>query len=240
MFRIEHDREIARLVLDRPQARNAIPLQGWTALAEMLAEIRRSDARMLILCGGGGAFCAGADLGDFPQLNRSETARSDFRREMRGALDAIRAVEIPVIAWIEGPCYGAGVALAMACDLRVAAASASFAITPAKIGISYPQEDVHRLVELVGPGQAARLLFTARSIDSEEARRIGLIELLADDIAPVADSVLANASESLIQLKRSIRLAAEGARHDETMDRGFDDLIAGETLVRRLDALRRK
>lgn len=240
MFRIEHGREIAWLVLDRPEARNAIPIQGWTPLAKMLAEIGRSDARLLVLCGAGGAFCAGADLGDFPHLNRSEAARTHFRREMRGALDAIRAVEIPVIAWIEGPCYGAGVALAMACDLRVAAASASFAITPAKIGISYPQEDVHRLVELVGPGQAARLLFTARSIDSEEARRIGLIELLADDIAPVADSVLANASESLIQLKRSIRLAANGQRQDEAMDRGFDDLIAGETLVRRLDALRRK
>ena len=159
---------------------------------------------------------------------------------MRRALDSIATLEVPTIAWIEGPCYGAGVALAMACDLRVAAPGSSFAITPAKIGISYPQEDVHRLVELVGTGQAARLLFSAQSIDSSEAHRIGLVEVLADEIGSIAEALLANEVESLKVLKRSIRLAAGGRRQVEDLDDRFDALIGGEALERRLEALRRK
>ena len=111
---------------------------------------------------------------------------------MRAALDALRDLPIPTIASIEGPCYGAGVALAMACDLRIAGRGARFAITPAKIGISYPQEDVHRLVALVGPGQAARLLFTAETIDGAEAERIGLVESTMPREGPIVAAILAN------------------------------------------------
>ena len=143
---------------------------------------------------------------------------------------------MPTVAHVEGPCYGAGVALAMACDLRVAGPGARFAITPAKIAVSYPQEDVHRLVALVGPGQAARLLFTAASIDGAEALRIGLAELDALD----ESAILANDASSLAELKRSIRLASEGVRSDDEQDRRFDALLGGEALARRLEALRRK
>ncbi|HET9428990.1 MAG TPA: enoyl-CoA hydratase/isomerase family protein [Allosphingosinicella sp.] len=240
MFRIEHEGEIARLVLDRPEARNAIPLRGWASLADAIDEIGRSAARLMLLSGAGGAFCAGADLGELAKLREDDVARVSFRKDMRRALNAIRALEIPAIAWIDGPCYGAGVALAMACDLRIAAPSSNFAITPAKIGISYPQEDVHRLIELVGSGQASRLLFTALSIDAAEAHRIGLVELLAEEVVSVADAVLANAGESLQALKQSIRLAQEGCRQDDRIDRRFDELMAGETLTGRLEALRRK
>ena len=93
----------------------------------------------------------------------------------------------------------------MACDLRIAAPDAEFAITPAKLGISYPQEDVHRLVALVGPGQAARLLLGAQSISGEEARRIGLVEAAPcrTDEALI-EAILANAPDSLAALKQAI------------------------------------
>lgn len=238
MFRLEHDEGMARLTLDRPKARNAIPAQGWSELAATLDEVRVSQARLLILAGAGGVFSAGADLGDFAEMRDDEAARVAFRVSMREAIEMLRDLEIPTIAWIEGPCYGAAVALAMACDLRVAAASASFAITPAKIGISYPQEDVHRLVELVGAGQASRLLFTALAIDSAEAHRIGLVDLVADDVEPLAEAILGNDGESLKVLKLAIRLAAQGRRRDEGQDRRFDALIGGEGMARRLEALR--
>jgi enoyl-CoA hydratase/carnithine racemase len=159
---------------------------------------------------------------------------------MRGALDALRALPIPTIAWIDGPCYGAGVALAMACDLRIATHDSRFAITPAKMGISFPQEDVHRLVSLVGAGQAARLLFTAASIDGAEAARIGLAELRDAEEAEVVGAILANDGESLLVLKQAIALAAEGRRSDDEQDRRFDALIGGETLARRLEERRHK
>jgi len=221
MFRLTQDGDVARLTLDRPEARNAIPAAGWRELERLIATV---EGRLLVVSGAGGAFCAGADLGDLQALRRAE---------MRAALDSLRDLAMPTVARIDGACYGAGVALALACDLRVAGPGARFAITPAKIGVSYPQEDVHRLVALVGPGQAARLLFTAESIDAAEAIRIGLAELAALDEA----AILANAAASLAALKRAMAL---GVRSDAEQDRRFDELIAGDALALRLEALRRK
>ena len=232
MFRLIHDGEVARLTLDRSAARNAIPAAGWEELAALLGGV---EGRLLVVAGAGGAFCAGADLADFPALRDDQGARARFRQAMRRALDTLAALPVPTIARIDGPCYGAGVALAMACDLRVATAAARFAITPAKLGISYPQEDVHRLVALVGPGQAARLLFTAASIGAEEAARIGLVELIGDETA-VVDAILANDGESLKVLKRAIGLG----RTDRDQDARFDILFGNDALARRLEALRRK
>lgn len=239
MFHLDLSAPAARLTLDRPAARNAIPRDGWAALEERISEVAASDARLLIVTGAGGTFCAGADLSDFPVFQADPAARTRFRIDMRRALDALRDLQIPTIAGVDGPCYGAGVALAMACDLRVATPTATFAITPAKIGISYPQEDVYRLIELVGAGQAARLLCTGASIDCAEAVRIGLVEQAGDE-GPIIDALLGNAQESVIALKQSIRLASEGKRQDGGLDRQFDALLGGDELARRLEARRRK
>lgn len=240
MFRLECNDGRARLILDRPEARNAIPAAGWAALAARIEEAAETGVRLLVVTGASGCFCAGADLADFAAMRTDPAATARFREAMRAALDRLRALPIPTIALIEGPCYGAGVALAMACDLRVAAPDAAFAITPAKLGISYPQEDVHRLVALVGPGQAARLLLGAQSISGEEAWRIGLAELLLPDGEAMIAAILANEPDSLAALKQAIGRAETGARKDAAMDRRFDALIGGEALARRLEALRRK
>lgn len=238
MFRLAFDDGVARLTLDRPEARNAIPADGWADLRAAVGEA--AGARLLILSGAGSAFCAGADLSDFAAMRNEEGARVRFREEMRAALGSLRALPMPTIAAISGPCYGAGVALAMACDLRIATSSAAFAITPAKIGLSYPQEDVHRLVALVGPGQAARLLFTGMSIEAAEAARIGLVELVDPDESALIDAIRANDGASIATLKAAIGLASLGVRSDRSQDALFDDLIGGAALAARLEALRRK
>ena len=235
MFRLTRDGPVARLLLDRPEARNAIPASGWAELARIVGQL--GDAHLLVVSGAGGAFCAGADLSDFPGFQRDEAARRRFRGEMREALDALAGLPVPTVALVDGPCFGAGVALAMACDLRIATPEARFAITPAKLGISYPQEDVHRLVRLVGPGQAARLLFTASPIDGAEAARIGLVEVCGVADGPIVEAILANDRDSLATLKRAIAL---GRRSDAGQDARFDALIGGPALSERLEALRRK
>jgi enoyl-CoA hydratase/carnithine racemase len=143
---------------------------------------------------------------------------------------------IPTIAIVEGPCYGAGVALALACDLRLAGPHARFAITPAKIGISYPQEDVFRLVALVGPAQAAKLLYTAASIDAEEALRIGLADSRGDELDMLAAALLASDGASIATLKRGIALAGQGVASDPRQDKTFDALIAAPAVAERLAA----
>lgn len=243
MFDLALDDAVATLTLDRPAARNAVSVGGWLELAGVLEEVERSQARLLILRGAGGAFCSGADLSDFDRMCGDEDSCSGFRRAMRNALDRFADMAAPSLAVVEGPCYGAGVALAMACDIRLAGPDASFAITPAKLGISYPQEDVHRLVTLVGVGQAARLLLGADRIDAAEAARIGLVERcvpadLEAEVEAVSAAMRANDPASLKTLKRGIALAAAGKAQDSEQDRAFDELLASEELARRLAARR--
>ncbi len=242
MFELTHDGRAAQLRLNRPESRNAVPARDWALLAHRCGEAVRSGARLLVLSGTREAFCAGADLQDFPAFAADPKAASAFRTMMRTGLEALRDLPIATIAAIEGPCYGAGVALAMACDIRVAGEGARFAITPAKFGISYPQEDVARLVALVGPGQASRLLLGAGTVDSAEAARIGLVELAAADaglaVEELAAAILANSGESVATLKRAIRSANAGAVRDEAQDRSFDSLFGSADFRERLAALR--
>ena len=242
MFDLASQGGIARLTLDRGQARNAIPASGWAELARHIGEVASSDARLLIVQSAGDAFCAGADLGDFAAMQDSPDAGGRFRQALRNALDRLAELPIPTIARVEGACYGAGVALAIACDLRVATRNARFAIPPARIGLGYLQEDVYRLVELIGAGQAARLLFTGQSFDAAEASAIGLVELVEPEgsVDALAAAIVGNSRDSLASLKRAVRLASHGHRSDPEQDRSFDALIGSDDLRRRLEALKRK
>jgi enoyl-CoA hydratase/carnithine racemase len=240
MFELHIDGAVARLRLNRSEARNAIPLAGWDALAAQLGEAEVSEARLLIVEGAGEAFCAGADLGDFPTLRADEAARTRFRLAMKAAFDRLAALALPTVARIDGPCYGAGVALAIACDLRLAGPGARFAITPARMGISYPQGDVARLVALIGAGQAARLLFTGSAIDAEEALRIGLAEARLEEEGAIVEAILACDPASHAALKRGLRLAAAGVAEDEGQDAAFDALFGSDALAERLAARARR
>ena len=242
MFDLAFEDGVATLTLNRPEARNAIPAAGWLKLAE--AARQANEARLLAVRGAGPAFCAGADLADFPAMREGAAARSGFREEMRAGIAALAHLPIPTVAVIDGACYGAGVAVAMACDIRLAGPNASFAITPAKFGISYPQEDVHRLVALVGGGQAARLLLGAGAIDGAEAARIGLVESfcptdLEKQVADLVAAIAANHPASLRSLKQAIALAARGITSDAEQDELFDDLLGSEDFAARLAARRR-
>jgi len=243
MFELSIEDGVARLILSRPEARNAVPAAQWPLLAAAADEAEQSGARVLLLLGQGDAFCAGADISDFPAMRGDEASRSRFRQAMRVAIDRVAGLPMPTVAIIDGPCFGAGVALIMACDFRLAGAAARFAITPAKFGISYPQEDIHRLVSLVGPGHAARLLFGAAAIDGAEAERIGLVECFAGAgltgaVDRLVADIVANSAASLETLKRGLRLAGGGVAQDDGQDARFDAMLGSDALAARLAALR--
>ena len=231
MFDLRLHDGVARLTLRRPEARNAVPADQWRPLGALAKGAVTEGARILILEGEGKAFCAGADLNDFAAMHGDLEAAAAFREGMRDGIEAVASLPVPTLAAIDGPCFGAGVALAMACDLRFAGASASFAITPAKYGIAYPQEDVARLVGLVGTGQASRLLLGAVTTDAEEALRIGLADLPLAQLETLTAALRGNSPASLATLKRGIALAAGGITHDDRQDRRFDQLVAGDELA---------
>jgi len=173
MFHLTIEGDVARLRLGRPQVRNAIPAEGWRDLQALVEGSTVRAARLLVIEGDRASFCAGADLGDLAAMAGDSAACAAFRCAMRGALDALAALGIPTIALIEGACFGAGVALAMACDIRIAGHEARFAITPARLGIAFPQQDIARLVGLVGRQEALILLLTANTIDARRPSASG-------------------------------------------------------------------
>lgn len=223
MIALSIDGGIATVSLDRPAARNALPTPAWRALAATVARIG-DEARVVVIASAvPGVFSAGADLKELARLSDDVPARAAFREAMRAGIEAVAALPMPVIAAVEGGCFGAAVALAMACDLIVAGPDARFAIPPARLGIGYPAADVARLVARVGRAAAARLLFTADAIDAAEARRIGLVDLI-EAPAAVAARIAANDAAALALLKRTI-----AAPHEPTHDAAFDASFASAT-----------
>ena len=216
-LRLVQEAAVGRILLDRGAKKNAFTCAMWARLADLLEQAAAMDIRLLrIESAAPEVFSAGADLAEFAAMAEDRALRREGRDRMRRALDALAAFERPTLAVISGPCMGAGLALAAACDLRIADATARFAVPPARLGLLYMQSDLARLVELVGVAETKRLVFTARSIDAAEAWRIGLVEecVAADELARTADrlstEIAAGAPASIAAMKRFIARAATG------------------------------
>ncbi len=183
---LEINGAIGELVLNRPAARNAITRAMWRDIPALLGKAANDPGiRVLVIHGGqSGVFSAGADISELGKLKDNEDEAVRFHGEMTVALGTLASFPKPVIARIEGPCIGAGMALALCCDMRFAGSTARFGITPAKLGLIYPLGDTRRLVTLIGPARAKDILLSSRLMDADEAQRMGLIEQVvpADEI----------------------------------------------------------
>lgn len=233
---IDHSRDgaVATLWLSRGRARNALPIAGWRALAAHVADLAASDARVVLIASREpGIFSAGADIAEFAELQRDPARRIAFRESLSAAIEGVARLPMPVIAAVDGGCFGAAVALALACDLIVAGDSARFAVPPARLGILYPPADVARLVAAVGRGQAARLLFTGDTIDADEALAIGLAQHRGDDALALAQRIAANAPDAVRGLKLAIDAVPGGAER-------FDAAFGGAELDEGLAAFRER
>lgn len=219
MITLDQTGGVARLTLDRPARRNAMGTGHFLALAEAIARVPADAPVVLLRSAVPGTFSAGADLSEIARLADEPEGRAPFRLAIRAAVDALAALPMPVVAAIDGGCHGAAFALMLAADLRIAGPQASFAIPPARLGISYPAEDLARLSALVGPGQAARLVFTAETIDAAEALRIRLVESIGDGAA-VAAAIAANDRDALVALKTMLRDPA-APEHGRAFENSF-------------------
>ncbi len=232
----EHD--VLTIAFDRPAARNALSTEGWHALADAAHRAARDDVPAVVVASATpGIFSAGADLATLEPLASDVAGRPAFRLRMHAAIEALAALPMPVIAAVDGGCFGAAVAITLACDICIAGDAAVFATTPARLGIGYPGSDVARLAERVGRGQAARMLFSAAQVDADEAVRIGLADLRAADAGAAARDmaarIAANAPDAVRLLKRTLTDPA-GA------DAGFDAAFGSPSFARGLAAFRNR
>jgi enoyl-CoA hydratase/carnithine racemase len=177
---LEIDGEVARLTLNRPEKRNALTRAMWAALPERVAAFERSGAKVLVVAGAGETFAAGADIGEFETVYATRESTAEYFARVADGMGALARCPKPTLAEVRGACVGGGLGLALCCDLRIAAADARFAITPARLGLTYGLADTKRLTEVVGPSVAKDMLFTGRRLEAVEALRVGLVNAVVD------------------------------------------------------------
>lgn len=209
------------LVLDNAAKRNALDFQALEELEEAFARVGADGVRCLVLRGAGDdAFSAGFDLAEIALTSR-RGERPDEAVER--AADALDAVPCPTIAFLNGAAFGGGLELAVTCDLRVARAGVRLAMTPARLGVVYPEGGLRRFLDLVGAARTRELFYTGRAVDSDTALAWGLVNRLAPadaaeaDALALAEEIARNAPLAVRGMKRILRLL-EGAHERSLSD----------------------
>jgi enoyl-CoA hydratase/carnithine racemase len=208
---------IATLAIDRPAKRNAFNQAMWEALPDLLAQAMGDPAVRLLLLESAvdGVFCAGADIGEL-LANKDDAAwRAANQAAINRAQFELARAPKPTIAFIDGDSVGGGCGLALACDIRIATGRARLGITPAKLGLVYPLHDTKLLTDLVGPGQAKRMLFTGALLGADEALRIGLVDIVADSPDALAAAIAAASPHSCRHIKDFVRRILDGQTDDD-------------------------
>ena len=162
---------------NNPMRHNALSVEMWEAIPPLLAMAENDDRVRLVVFSGAGekAFVSGADISQFEDMRAAREAVSRYETLAEAALMGIYNFSKPTLACIRGFCVGGGVNVAISCDLRIASSDSVFFIPAARLGLGYRHSAMKNLVDLIGPGAAKDLFFTARKIDANEAKSLGLI-----------------------------------------------------------------
>ncbi|MEO8603222.1 MAG: enoyl-CoA hydratase-related protein [bacterium] len=227
---VRREPPLAWVIVNRPAARNAMNAAVWDGLADAAEQLAAdAEVRVVIVRGAGEqAFISGADISEFRALRADATATAAADARSARAWRGLQAMPQPVMAMIYGFCFGGGVAVALACDVRFAADDARFAVPAARLGLSYPFESLERLVRVVGPTHAADILLSARTLSASEAHQVGFVNRLvpAADLERVtreyALTMAAGAPLTLAALERAIHAVLQSEQVRELARRCFD------------------
>lgn len=228
---LEKQDGIAVIKLNRPEVLNAMNRQLWIEIQDILKNIRAdSNTKALIFTGEGRAFSSGADLKD-----SKDRTIDDYRRYLESLQEASRKIirfEKPTIAAINGYALGSGYELALACDIRIASKTALIGSPEAKVTSSVTGGAFRLVQDLVGPGKARELLFTAEYIDGTEAEKIGLVnkavpsEEVMDHAMEMAEKIVKNSSFSLQLIKKGFLMAQGECSLEALMDYEIEACLA--------------
>lgn len=216
---VEIKAPVATITLNKPERLNALDVEMWHGVAAACRAVEAAaDVRVAVLTGAGGAFCAGLDvkagstLGSLPDGSPAEAlpAIREHLGHLQACFSAVEALRVPVIAAVQRVCIGAGLELALCCDIRVAAEASVFSIPEVQLGIIPDMGGTQRLPRTIGIGRAKELIYSARRFDAAEALRIGLVNAvhpageLPARVAELAAEIAANAPLAVQAAKRSI------------------------------------
>lgn len=226
-LRAHDDGAIRRLVIDRPDRKNAVPYDGWPQLTEAFRQFEASEARVLILRGEGGDFCAGADLDPANRGSLDSAVARHRRMKIVGeAALTLHRLSKPTIAAVDGVAVGAGMNLALGCDIVVCSDRARFSEIFVRRGLTLDFGGSWLLPRIVGMQRARELALSGRIIGAREAVEIGLAaemvtaDRLEERATEMAAGLLAGAPFAQMLIKRAL---------SASFQRSFPDALATET-----------
>ncbi|ELY82534.1 enoyl-CoA hydratase/isomerase family protein [Natrinema pallidum] len=223
MIEVDADGPIRTVTMNRPDARNALTVDGLEALE---TAIREAEESVVYLRGRGPAFCAGADLTEVAALEGDRDRAAEFARLGQRVARTIEDSPAVVVAGIDGPARGGGLELALACDVRVGTPDSTYGEPGVSFGLFGAWGGTVRLPRVMGEGDALEFALSGRSIDAETALRTGLISRLEDDPRSVAEGIADNAADALAALKHRLRDDGERASQERREAAAFADLVA--------------
>lgn len=232
----------ALIELNRPKVLNAMNKQLWLDVERALTDVEADPAaKALIFTGRGRAFSTGADLKE--SKTRSPEKYRDYLEQLQETSRRIIRFPKPIIAAINGYALGSGYELALACDIRIAAETAQIGSPEARVNSSITGGAFRLLLNLVGPGKARELLFTAENIDGRAAADIGLVnkavpsERLMAEAFQMAQKIAANSAFSIKLIKRGLLMAADAISLEALMDYEVEACLACVATKERAAAL---
>ena len=239
----EKEEGIATIKLNRTKVLNAMNKQLWLDFQVALADAKSDpEIKALIVTGEGRAFSTGADLKE--SKDRSIEDYRDYLVELQEATRKIIRFEKPIIAAINGYALGSGYELALACDIRIAAEDAQIGSPEARVTSSVTGGAMRLVQDLIGPGKAKELLFTAEYIDGKEAERIGLVnkavplEQLMGEAKKMARKIAENSSFSIKMIKTGLNMARGEVSLEALMDYEVEACLACVFTKERQDSLK--
>jgi enoyl-CoA hydratase/carnithine racemase len=233
------------MLFNNPARHNAVSVEMWRAVPEIIAEFERDEAIRVVVLGGvgGKAFVSGADISEFGEKRSSREATLAYNALVEAASEALLGLTKPSIAMIQGYCIGGGVAIALCCDLRIAADHSRFGVPAAKLGLGYAYPGIKRLADVVGPSFAKEIFFTARQFDAQEAREMGFVNRVRPAaeveayVREYAETIAGNAPMTVATVKLCVAQYAKNpgerdlALCQAAVDRCFasEDYVEGRT-----------
>lgn len=203
---------IGWVTFDNQQRHNAFTQRMWIELPDHIKSLEENKAVRIIVLKGAGeqAFCAGADISEFDVVRKDTNTAMIYEQDNVRAFDAIYHCSKPVIAMINGNCFGGGFGIAAAADIRIASDNAVFSVPAAKLGLAYPIAAISNIVDALGEQTSKELLFSARKYSAEEMVAHGFLlnvfaaEQLSNEVTKLATAIAENAPISIRAAKQAI------------------------------------
>jgi enoyl-CoA hydratase len=227
------DASTLHIRFNNPARHNALSVDMWEAVPALLSQAQTDDRVRLVVFSGAGekAFVSGADISQFEDMRAAQEAVTRYEHMAENALMSILDFSKPTLACIRGYCIGGGVNVAISCDIRIASSDSVFSIPAARLGLGYRYSAMKNLVDLIGPGAAKDLFFTARKIDASEARSLGLISrVCAPEQLPalLAEYTTAMEVNAPLTIRAAKAITAEILKPSPDLDRALcQQLIRG-------------